>query len=167
MLTLYDFELMREVTDPRTGICTSEKFCSFMPNAGELKVYCDAIDARQHRLQELGKLPRVDFTRARLPSPPPAPGAKATIFVPAANPEYQKLLEWSKTADPLLFKFEARPGIWVSYDTWENRRTVVRARKEDRPTSMQLSETARRMMADIDAERSRNLPADHASEAAE
>jgi hypothetical protein len=166
VLTLYDFELIRDVTDPRTGICTSEKFCSFMPNAGELKVYCDAIDAREHRLRELGKLPRVDFNRQSLPAPAPMPGDKATIFVPADNSEYPKLLEWSKTADQRLFRFEQRPGIWVSYDTWENRRTVTRVRPEDRPTSMQLSEIAQRTMAQIDAERSHNLPVDQASEVA-
>lgn len=167
VLTLYDFELMREATDPRTGIQTTEKFAAFMPNAGELKIYCDGIAARQHRLQELGKLPRVDFSRDRLAPPAPAAGDQATIFVPASNAVYPKLLDWSKTADPRLFKFDTRPGIWVSYGIWENRRTVVRERLEDKPTSLQLSETARKVMADLDAERTRNLPADQHEVAAE
>jgi hypothetical protein len=164
VLSRFDPDLVREVTDPNTGIQTTEKYMSFMPNAGELKVYCDAIDAARQRIKKLAELPRVDFNRQSLPAPAPAPGDKATIFVPADNSEYEKLLEWSKTADPRLFKFEQRPGIWVSYDTWENRRTVTRVRPEDRPTSMQLSEIAQRTMAQIDAERSHNLPADHASE---
>jgi hypothetical protein len=113
VLSLYDFELIREVTDPRTGICTTEKYMSFMPNAGELKVYCDALVARRDRFEKLAELGRVDFSRARLPAPPEGPGARATVFVPASNSRYAALLEWSKTADPLLFKFEQRPGIWV------------------------------------------------------
>jgi hypothetical protein len=121
VLSMYDTDLIREVTDPRTGICTTEKYMSFMPNAGELKVYCDGVAARKDRLQKLGELPKPDFTRARLPPPPPAPGDLATIFVPATNSRYASLLDWSKTADPRKFKFEKRPGIWVSYDTWDNR----------------------------------------------
>jgi hypothetical protein len=160
VLTLYDFELMREVTDPRTGIMTTEKFASFMPNAGELKVYCEAVAARKDRLQRLSDLPRPDFTRAQLPKPAPAPGDKATIFVPASNSNYQAFLEWSKTADVRLFKFEARPGIWVSYDTWENRRIATRPRNEPETPRLDLSEQAKRAMAQVDAERSGNLPAD-------
>lgn len=121
VLSVYDTELIREVTDPRSGIMTNEKYMSFMPNAGELKVYCDAIASRRERLQRVGSLPRPDFTQARLPRPEPQPGDKATIFVPASNSRYPQLLEWSKTADLRLFKFEQRPGIWVSYDTWDQR----------------------------------------------
>jgi hypothetical protein len=162
VLTLYDFELMREVTDPRTGIMTSEKFASFMPNAGELKVYCEAVAARRDRLQRLGELPRPDFTRAQLPKPPPAPGDKATVFVPASNSHYPAFLEWSKTADVRLFKFEQRPGIWVSYDTWENRRVATMPRNEPRARRLELSDEAKRVMSSVDAERNRDLPADQA-----
>jgi hypothetical protein len=126
VLSSYDTDLIREVTDPRTGIATNEKYMSFMPNAGELKVYCDGVAARRERLKRLGSLPAPDFSRARLPHPQPSPGDKATIFVPASNPRYGELLEWSKTADPRLFKFEQRPGIWVSYDTWDQRKVATR-----------------------------------------
>jgi hypothetical protein len=87
------------------------------------------------------------------------------VFVPATNARYAQLLEWSKTADPLLFKFEQRPGIWVAYGIWDHR-TEIRRPKAERPTSMQLSDVARRTMAGIDAERSHNLPGDQ-HEAAE
>jgi hypothetical protein len=119
VLSGYDTDLIREVTDPRTGICTAEKFMSFMPNAGELKVYCDGVAARRDRIQRLGALPAPDFTRARLPPPPPAPSDLATIFVPSNNPRYGKLLEWAKTADERMWKVEDRPGIWVSYEIWD------------------------------------------------
>jgi hypothetical protein len=120
VLAGYEADLIREVTDPRTGICTTEKYMSFMPNAGELKVYCEGLAARRERVQRLGALPPPDFSRARLAPPQPAPGDLAKVFVPASNPRYPSLLEWSKTADPRKFKFEKRPGIWVSYDTWDN-----------------------------------------------
>ena len=121
VLSGYEADLIREVTDPRTGICTTEKYMSFMPNAGELKVYCEGIAARRERMQRLGALPPPDYSRARLAPPQRAPGDLARVFVPAANPRYPSLFEWSKTADPRKFKFEKRPGIWVSHDTWDNR----------------------------------------------
>jgi len=166
VLASCDADLIREVTDPLTGIQTTEKYMVFMPNAGELKVYCDGVAARRERLQRLGSLPKPDFTRARLPPPPPAPGDKATIFVPASNPRYPELKKWSETADPRLFKFEARPGIWVSYDTWETRQIARRMPGDTKPPPrLDLSEEAKRVMAAVDAERNGNLPADR--EAAE
>lgn len=166
VLTLYDFELIRDVTDPRTGIQTTEKFCSFMPNAGELKVYCDAIAAQRDRIQKLAELPRPNFDRQALPPPPPAPGDKATVFVHAGNPHCAALIEWAKRpdTDPRLFRFEQRPGIWVAWTIWDERRTVTAARPEPQPRKLQLSEEAQRAMAQVDAERTHGLPADRASE---
>jgi hypothetical protein len=151
VLSSYDTDLIREVTDPRTGIAATEKYMSFMPNAGELKVYCDGVGSRRDRIRRLGELPAPDFSRPRLAAPPRAPGDLATVFVPASNPRYAALLEWSKTADVRLFKFEARPGIWISWDTWDNRAaTAPRSRMAE----------AKRAMADVDAERTGNLAVD-------
>jgi hypothetical protein len=131
VLSMYDTDLIREVTDPRTGIMTSEKYMSFMPNSGELKVYCEALAARKERLRRLGSLPAPVPIDARLPPPPPASGDLATVFVPASNPRYPALFEWSKTADPRKFKYEKRPGIWVSHDTWDWRVDMVGGRMGD------------------------------------
>jgi hypothetical protein len=127
VLSGYETDLIREVTDPRTGICTTEKYMSFMPNAGELKFYCEGVAARRQRMQRLGALPPPDFSRARLAPPQPAPGDLATVFVPATDTRYPSLVEWAKTAEPRLWKYDAhaRPGIWVSYDTWDNRMAVA------------------------------------------
>lgn len=160
MLSLYDADLIREVTDPRTGIMTNEKYMSFMPNAGELKVYCEGVAARRERIERLGALPAPDPSRRLLARPEPQPGDKATIFVPADNSHYPAFLEWSKTADKRLFKFEQRPGIWVSYDTWENRKIATRPRTEAAQPRLTLSEEAQRAMASRDAERNRTLPID-------
>lgn len=164
VLSSYDAELIREVTDPLTGIVTSEKYMSFMPNAGELKVYCEGVAARKERLKRLGSLPPVDFSRARLAPPERQPGDKATVFVPASNSHYPALKKWSETADKRLFKFEERPGIWVSYDTWENRQTAARIPGPALPTRLELSEEAKRVMGLVDAERNGTLPADQAAE---
>jgi hypothetical protein len=52
VLTIYDPELIRIVTDPRTGISTSEKFATFMPNSGELKIYCDDLAAKRWQAKQ-------------------------------------------------------------------------------------------------------------------
>jgi hypothetical protein len=142
VLSMYNTDLIHEVTDPRSGIMTSEKYMSFMPNAGELKVYCDGVAARKDRMQKLGALPKPDFSRARLPPPPPAAGDLATVFVPASDWRYAGLLEWSKTADPRKFKFEERPGIVVSYDTWD---------QLGRPVGKRLGDIARDIADDVRA----------------
>lgn len=161
VLSMYEPDLIREVTDPRSGIATTEKYMSFMPNAGELKVYCDQQAAIRDRIQRLGALPAVDFNRQRLAPPPRQPGDLATIFVPASNPRYAALVKWSETADERKFKFETRPGIWVAHDIWDQRTSVVgysRATSDLKP--MTLSEDARRVMTDIDNQRNGNLPCD-------
>ena len=143
VLSMYDADLIREVTDPRTGICTAEKYMTFMPNAGELKVYCDGIAVRKDRLQHLG-------TRAvpalRLAPPPPAPGDLATIFVPDNNPRYRALVEWAKTADPRKWKYgkssDNKQGIWIAHDIWDQRQMAARISKADLPQKLELSEVA-------------------------
>jgi hypothetical protein len=135
VLAMYDEEIIREVTDPRTGIAASERYMSFMPNAGELKVYCETVAARRDRLKRLGELPRPDFSRVQLPPAERPPGDLATIFVPTDNKRYSQLVEWSKTANPRLWKFglssDKRAGIWVSYDTWEDPNSTYSQRLGD------------------------------------
>jgi hypothetical protein len=168
VLSLYDAELIREVTDPRTGIQTAEKHMTFMPNAGELKVYCEAIAARRQRLQHLGSLPKP--VRTRLPAPGPRPGDKATVFVPVSHERYAKLVEWSKTADARLWRFgkssDNRDGIWIAWDVWDDRPAPMRS-IGGAAGAFALSQAARKTMADIDAERFGELPADQAAAVAE
>jgi hypothetical protein len=64
------------------------------------------------------------------------------VFVPATNIRYPSLVEWSKTADPRKFKFEKRPGIWVSYDTWDNRMAMA----------PKIGDIARQIAKEIEAE---------------
>jgi hypothetical protein len=60
VLCRYPIEIIRKATDPVTGISSTEKFAAFMPNSGELKIYCDGLmrpiieeRARHHLLQQL------------------------------------------------------------------------------------------------------------------
>ena len=126
VLSDYDFELMREVTDPRTGICTDEKFQTFMPNAGELKRYCEAKAAHRDRLQRLGgRRPVVpEDRRLAAADPRDAPdGTYANVFVPCIHDRYTALVEWAKTADRRKWKFGKSStgidGIWVAHDVWD------------------------------------------------
>lgn len=123
----YDTDLIREVTDPRMGISTTEQHASFMPTSGELKRYCEAEAGRKARLRRLGDLPRPVPLQNRLAAPNPrdaAPGAYANVFVPNDNPRYSSLVKWSETADPRLFRFgrssDQRVGIWISHAIWDS-----------------------------------------------
>jgi len=119
VLSLYDVDLIREVTDPRTGIQTTEKFAAFMPNAGELKVYCEALASRHDRLKHLGSRRVPEPAHRHLEAPPPAPGDLANVFVPSEHPKYSRICEWAKTADPRLWKYDVG-GIWAGYNALDN-----------------------------------------------
>lgn len=75
VLTLYEPEIIRQATDPRIGIQTVEKFVAFMPNAGELKAFCEALAARQARIAGYQSLPPArPVVRRPMPPSDPAPG---------------------------------------------------------------------------------------------
>src|SRR3990167_2092890 len=78
VLACYGEDIIREVTDPRSGISTvtdfgqlHKDFTAFMPNSGELKAYCDGIVNRRWRVDQYAALPP---PRLRLPKPPAGPG---------------------------------------------------------------------------------------------
>lgn len=118
VLSRYDADLIREVTDPNTGIITSEKFMTFMPNAGELKVYCDGVAARRERLKHLGSLPAPNPARAVLPPPPPRPDDKANVFVPENHHQYAEIVAIAQRENERLWRFgdsqDGRVGIWIA-----------------------------------------------------
>lgn len=125
-MTLYDADLIREVTDPRTGIQTSEKFETFLPQSGELKRYCDSIAAHRDRMAKLAAIPPLIPASRRLEAPMEArpPGYLANIHVPDWHPRYAKLAEWTKTAEPRFWRYGpssiGEVGLWVTLDKWQN-----------------------------------------------
>lgn len=158
ILAMYDFELIREVTDPRTGIMTNEKFMSFPPNAGELKVYCETVANRKDRLQRLGaRRPAIPADR-RLAAADPrdAPdGAYANVHVPATASRYAGLVKWaqSEAADRRKWRFgkssEGVDGIWVSIDVCDQRAAPMKPIAAA-AQSLTLSEHALRSMRQTD-----------------
>ncbi len=124
VLSLYDAQLIRDVTDPRTGITTTKEHCTFMPSSGELKRYCDAVASRVERLKSMGPAiqPSRQITYQRPPVPIPQ-GALASVFVPEHHPRYGKLVEYTKTADEKWWRFDkssdGRGGVWVPWDVWQ------------------------------------------------
>lgn len=165
VLSLYEPEIMIEVTDPRTGIQNTDDFKTFMPQSGELKRYCDGVAAVRDRIRKMAAWPAPDPNRMRLAAPVPMPGDKATVLVPKENPRYPALVEWAKTADERLWKFDPR-GVWVSWDTWDSRSVAARmGARSNGLGPLTLSEDARRAMADIDAQRNGDLPCDHPTDA--
>ena len=117
VLTLYDPDLIREVTDPRTGISTKDKYCDYMPNSGQIKVYCDYIAARRARIAKYASMPeptRITFENTR-------PGRRANAFIPHDAPGYQAAMEWIKTADMADWKMDenGRPGVHVNWSGFQ------------------------------------------------
>lgn len=129
VLSSYSLEVIREVTDPRTGIAATEKFAAFMPNAGELKIYCDGVAAFRERMAKARTLPPVVPLHMRLGAPQRPPGRRANFFVPANHERYPALVAWSATADDALWYFgkssDGRDGIWIGRGIWEDFATVV------------------------------------------
>ena len=59
VLAHFDDDVIREVTDPLIGIATKEKFRDWPPNAGQLKAYCDEVQAYRLRIADYSKRPRL------------------------------------------------------------------------------------------------------------
>ena len=59
VLAHFDDDVIREVTDPLIGIATKEKFRDWPPNAGQLKAYCDEVQAYRARIADYSKRPRL------------------------------------------------------------------------------------------------------------
>lgn len=124
VLALYEPEIIAQVTDPRTGISTHEKFRTFMPNSGELKAYCDEHQAIRDRRQRYAALPRPSFDRQPRLDGPKGPGHLANVFVPSSAPGYQAMRDWASTADTRYWRNDegGRAGIWVALHLYQERK---------------------------------------------
>lgn len=135
VLSMYDFEIIREATDPRFGISTTEKHRAFMPNSGEIKAFCEALAERTERLKKLAAIPRSVPVDRRLEAPEPPQGAWANIFVPEGHHRYARFVEWTKTAPAKFWKFvkssDGRPGLWIPLDVWQGHHQA----KPEKPAS--------------------------------
>jgi hypothetical protein len=114
VLSMYEPELVKKVTDPRTGIQTTEKFMTFMPNSGELKRYCDEQAAIADRFKRYAAIPPQNFRRIEGPH---LPRHRANVRVPPSAPQYQAMAERAgrPDADPLEFRWDG-DVLWVPYN---------------------------------------------------
>jgi hypothetical protein len=118
VLAEYDAEIIREVTDPRTGISTCDKYRAWPPNSGELKSYCDAHYAHRARLRKYMEMPHPNLERL----PPPAPrekaaGIRGNLLVRRDRPGFDAMVERSKTADAAEWRWDPE-GIRVPVTWW-------------------------------------------------
>ena len=149
VLSLYGSDIIREATDPRTGIQTSEKFAAFMPNAGELKIYCEAIAARKERMRQLAAIPKPVPADRRLEAPAQPQGSWANVFVPEGHARYQRMVDATEKLDRKFWKFghssEGVVGLWIALNVWQDGGAQQVANKFDwaniKPTTRDLSGT--------------------------
>jgi hypothetical protein len=119
VLEQFPDEVVTYIADPRTGIQRRSKW---PPTISEVVEACE-----QHQ-EFLAKIK--NSRRTVIKERPPAPllcerpqGYLATIFVPEGHVRYARLVEWTKEAMPVWWKFgkasDGRNGIWVSLGAWE------------------------------------------------
>ncbi len=118
ILEQYPDEVITYVCDPRTGIQRRSKW---PPTISEMVEACDDHQAFLERLRKQ----RPAF-KERQPEPllrDRPQGYLATIFVPEGHERYARLVEWTKEAKPMWWKFgissDNRKGLWVSRFAWE------------------------------------------------
>jgi hypothetical protein len=120
VLSSYPAEIIREATDPRTGIAATQKFAAFMPNAGELKLFLDDLAAFRERLAKARDLPPVVPFAARLAPPERPAGRQATTFIGSTLARYAEAVEWARGADERFWRMgqgeSGQAGIWVCWD---------------------------------------------------
>ena len=120
VLEQFPDEVIVYVTDPRTGIQRRSKW---PPTISEV---VEACEQHQEYLARMRNKPRtVKLDQLSPPSFKDRPqGSLAQVFVPEGHTRYAGLVEWTKTADPVWWKFgkssDGRQGLWVSYSAWES-----------------------------------------------
>ncbi|MDI3563540.1 hypothetical protein [Bradyrhizobium sp. Arg816] len=162
VLEQFPAEVIVYVTDPRTGIQRRSKW---PPTISEV---VEACEDHQDYLTRMRKPQRPKLPALSAPSFAERPaGALANTFIPHSNERYARLVEWSKTAEPIFWRFgkstDGRDGIWVPWNIWDSG-TPQGPAPAARPVSFELSDAALKTMRDLDAERNGQLPADQPEE---
>ena len=149
VLACYDDEIIREATDPRTGISTDERYMSFMPNSGEVKVYCDVIRERRYRAKRYEQIHYQPLRRNLLPPPPPRQGDLANVFIQDTAPQYAAMCERATTENFREWNYDerGRPGLWVAA-SWLDQRPRSRWKAPDGGPTVAAAEAALREAAE-------------------
>jgi hypothetical protein len=161
MLSIYPSAVIERAISPSRGIAAYVAY----PNLAKFKELLDEWHAEHvEDLRRRGALRQSRQDSLRLCPPPDAgrahaPGELANVHIPASHPRYAALVEWSKTAEPRLWKLgkssDGRDGIWIPLNVWQDGQASVRKTAEDqRARSLVLSQAAQKLMKDIDEARS-------------
>ena len=117
VLSEYPNAIVEFATDPRTGLQAQEKFRAFMPNAGEIKAFCEDEMRRAHLMAQ----PAPKFRKHEYVPPPSFPGCRTNVLVFADAPQFAAIKAFveSGNADERDYEF-ASSGIKVSLSVFEN-----------------------------------------------
>lgn len=113
VLERYSDEVIRIVSDPRTGVQRRHKF---PPSIAEVVEACEAEATSIATRARLEAIPR-PRPRALLEGPRERPqGCCANLLVPASHPRYAAMVERSRGTAQIYWRTDPR-GIWVPF-TW-------------------------------------------------
>lgn len=101
------------VTDPRTGLQRRSKW---LPTIAEVVEACEAEQVAMATRERYASLPPPVPYRPALYLRDDSLGRRANVFVPPDAPQYARLCEVIKNADPADWKYDpqGRPGIWIA-----------------------------------------------------
>lgn len=113
VLERYSDDVIRAVSDPRTGI---QRRCKFPPSIAEVVEACEAEATSIATRARYASMPR-PAPRALLEGPRERPqGYCANLLVPVSSPRYVEMVERARTAATIYWRTDPR-GIWVPF-TW-------------------------------------------------
>jgi hypothetical protein len=119
VLEQFPDEVITYISDPRGG--GIQRRTKWPPTISEV---VEACEQHQEFLVKVRNVRPVSFKERPAPLLQDRPqGYLATIFVPEGHVRYAKLVEWTKEARPVWWKFgvssDNRKGLWVSRGAWE------------------------------------------------
>jgi hypothetical protein len=118
ILSEFPEEVVTYVTSPGTGLQRRSKW---PPTISEVLTACEEhqdflVKARTAKPKFQERLP-APLLRDR------PQGYRATIFVPATHSRYNALVDWTKEAKPMWWKYgkssDGRDGLWVAQWKWD------------------------------------------------
>ena len=112
VLSRYSAEVVQAITDPFSGLPSrkSESGWTGLPDVADVKAACEAEAARRDRIKTLG-------TRRPMPQIEGPKRNRGNVLVRSNVPQYQAMLERTKTAGPLDWRWDEKEpsAIWVPY----------------------------------------------------
>ena len=125
ILSEFSDEVVSYVTGPKTGLQRRSKW---PPTISEV---LEACEQHQDYLRKVRESRPVKLQRLAPPAEA-AQGSWANVFVPEGHVRYERLVEWTRTAEPRFWRYgkssDGRDGLWVALDVWQGTTTGKRSR---------------------------------------